>query len=186
MRMKGSYRMSVGVSSMLMIFIVLSLTTFSVLSFVTANTDKKWTDKALTNVQRNYAAYSEVQTTMKKLDEKLYDYAAIAGKGKAALAELEDELKAQVTPVANNRDKAYAILARAAADTAVRGAVVTDTDTHITVAYTLLMAEHFELQVEFSISKIPQGRRVILAKQIAANTAPIDDEEDTMQLNPFT
>ena len=107
MKMKGKYKMSVGVSSMLMIFIVLALTTFAVLSFVTANLDYKWTSKAVDNTKSYYAADVQVQEIRRNLDEQLL--AAGAEKAQAAKDALANVQDAAVTQDGNQLHISFSI-----------------------------------------------------------------------------
>jgi hypothetical protein len=69
---KGSFRLSVGASSILMIFVVLCLTTFGVLSYVTANADSKLSTKNSETVENYYAGTSAAEKVLQKIDEALF------------------------------------------------------------------------------------------------------------------
>ena len=71
MSQKGSFKISTGTSSILMIFVVLCLTTFAVLSYVTANADDKMTNTANKNIESYYKADANAQTVLEKIDSKL-------------------------------------------------------------------------------------------------------------------
>ena len=71
MKDKGSFKISTGASSILMIFVMLCLTTFSVLSYVTANADNKMTVKSNANIKAYYRADSEAQEILMKIDAAL-------------------------------------------------------------------------------------------------------------------
>ena len=68
---KNGVKISIGASSILMIFVTLCLTTFAVLSYVTANADYKLTEKANTNLRLYYDADSKAQTVISQIDEAL-------------------------------------------------------------------------------------------------------------------
>lgn len=73
MNKKHEFHISIGLSSMLLVFVVLCLVSFSVLSLVTANYDNNLSQKILdrnTSYQKicNYA-----ESDLKQLDEKLYN-----------------------------------------------------------------------------------------------------------------
>jgi len=64
MKTKNTINISVGVSSILMIFVVLCLTTFGVLSYLTVNSDIKLTQRSVENTKDYYKAYSESERTL--------------------------------------------------------------------------------------------------------------------------
>lgn len=67
-KMKKQFRMGTGISSILMIFVMLCLTIFGVLSFVTANADNRLTQKNQTAVQAFYKADAKAADTLAGLD----------------------------------------------------------------------------------------------------------------------
>ena len=71
MKQKGEFKISTGASSILMIFVVLCLTTFAVLSYVTANADSRLTEKAIETTAAYYSADSKAQTAISAFDAKL-------------------------------------------------------------------------------------------------------------------
>lgn len=71
MRRKGNFHLGVGASSILMIFVVLCLTTFGVLSYVTANADNKISTKNAETVENYYAATAIAEQKLQKIDEAL-------------------------------------------------------------------------------------------------------------------
>lgn len=75
---KGSFKMGVGISSLLLIFVVLCLTTFAVLSYLTANADHKLTDKTGDTVSAYYAADGAAQQKLADIDDALKERAEAA------------------------------------------------------------------------------------------------------------
>ncbi|MGX8700863.1 hypothetical protein [Caproiciproducens sp.] len=71
MRRKGNFHLGVGASSILMIFVVLCLTTFGVLSYVTANADNRISTKNAETVENYYAAAAIAEQKLQKIDETL-------------------------------------------------------------------------------------------------------------------
>lgn len=71
MKSKSEFHLSVGTSSILMIFVVLCLTTFGVLSFVTANSDYKLSRKNADAVTAYYQADSKADELLKTIDSQL-------------------------------------------------------------------------------------------------------------------
>ncbi|MEG1895592.1 MAG: hypothetical protein RR162_05070 [Oscillospiraceae bacterium] len=61
----------VGASSVLVIFVVLCLVTFSVLSLVSATADKKLSDKNITHMEEYYSAQAAAYKTLEELDKTL-------------------------------------------------------------------------------------------------------------------
>lgn len=81
MKRKGSIHLSVGASSILMIFVVLCLTTFGVLSYVTANADAKISTKNAEMVENYYAGSTAAEKQLQQVDSTL-----LAAKADAELA----------------------------------------------------------------------------------------------------
>lgn len=71
MESKNRLPFSVGGSSVLMIFVVLCLTTFGILSYVTANADCKISIKNADTVKSYYEASTAVQERLEKIDRAL-------------------------------------------------------------------------------------------------------------------
>lgn len=72
MNTNPEYRVGVGASSILMIFIVLSLTTLGVLSFASARADLALSDRRQAQVEAYYAAEADAQALIAQIDEALY------------------------------------------------------------------------------------------------------------------
>ena len=68
MKQKEGFRLGTGTSSILMIFVVLCLTVFGVLSFSTASADQRLTDKALDGVTAYYAADALAEEALAQID----------------------------------------------------------------------------------------------------------------------
>ena len=71
MRIKQEYRLGVGISAMLLIFVMISIVTLGVLSFLSAKADKALTDKSVLMVQAYYAASADAQQRLFTLDNDL-------------------------------------------------------------------------------------------------------------------
>lgn len=71
MKSNGNFQFSVGGASILMIFVVLCLTTFGVLSYVTANADGRISAKNAEAVQNYYKANRQAQTKLEEVDSAL-------------------------------------------------------------------------------------------------------------------
>lgn len=80
MKQKDSFYPNIGASSILMIFVVLCLTTFGILSLVTANADKKISTKNAETVESYYSASVQVQSDLQKADAALLTARADAQK----------------------------------------------------------------------------------------------------------
>ena len=68
MKQKTEFHFGVGASSILMIFTVLCLTVFSVLTFSTARADQRLTEKALDGTREYYAADRQAEETLARID----------------------------------------------------------------------------------------------------------------------
>ena len=71
MKTKGNFQFSVGGASILMIFVVLCLTAFGILSYVTANADSRISEKNAEAVQNYYKADGKIQEGLKQIDAAL-------------------------------------------------------------------------------------------------------------------
>lgn len=71
MKPKNSFFPGAGASSILMIFVVLCLTVFGVLSYVTANADGKISAKNGESVEAYYSADARVQSRLQQIDSVL-------------------------------------------------------------------------------------------------------------------
>ncbi len=71
MKTKDKFGISAGVSSILMVFVVLCLTTFGVLSLVTARADETMTDRTGQTVTNYYEADSKAQQKIAEIDSVL-------------------------------------------------------------------------------------------------------------------
>ena len=71
MNKKGGFKVSIGVSSLLMILVVLALTIFAVLSYVTADSDYKLTQKTASGVTAYYDADSKAEEILAEIDSAL-------------------------------------------------------------------------------------------------------------------
>ncbi len=71
MSRKGNLHLGVGASSILMIFVVLCLTTFGILSYVTANADNKLSTKNAETVESYYASAAVAEGKLQKIDTAL-------------------------------------------------------------------------------------------------------------------
>lgn len=65
----------VGAASILMIFVILCVTVFGILSFSSARSDWKLTQKNAESVQKYYAADSKAQELLRELDERITELA---------------------------------------------------------------------------------------------------------------
>lgn len=70
---KSEYRMGIGTSSILMIFVVLCLTTLGVLSFASARNNLTLSQKRQTQVESYYAASAEAERILSQIDTILIE-----------------------------------------------------------------------------------------------------------------
>ena len=71
MKSNGNFQFSVGGASILMIFVILCLTTFGILSYVTANADARISERNAEAVRNYYKANRQVQTKLGEVDGAL-------------------------------------------------------------------------------------------------------------------
>lgn len=72
MNKKKNFPMNIGLSSILLIFVVLCLVSFSILSIVSANADKKLSQKVMNRSIAYYNACNEAEAAIKDIDEQLH------------------------------------------------------------------------------------------------------------------
>lgn len=89
--MKG--RMNIGTTSLILIFIVLCLTTFGLLSLTSAKGDLNLARKGAASVQTYYRADCEGEEFLAQADQKLGEVFEAAGAGADREALLEEKLK---------------------------------------------------------------------------------------------
>ncbi len=72
MKTNSRFQIGTGVTSILMIFIVLCLTTFAILSYSSANADADMTDRHIDYIEAYYNAYSKLNDGVAKIDTVAY------------------------------------------------------------------------------------------------------------------
>lgn len=77
--MKKKFSIGTGVPSILMIFVVLALTTFAVLSFTSARADYKLTEKNCNYIMDYYEADKEAQTIIASVDAVIAENNRVTG-----------------------------------------------------------------------------------------------------------
>ena len=73
MNKKHEFAMNIGLPSILLIFVVLCLISFGVLSLVSANSDRKLSQKILDRSSAYYEACNQAEEMLSDVDEKLHD-----------------------------------------------------------------------------------------------------------------
>lgn len=73
MKEKKSFHIGTGITSLLMIFVVLCLTTFGILSFSSANAEYSLTKKNADYVTSYYGAYSKGAEVLARIDSIIYE-----------------------------------------------------------------------------------------------------------------
>lgn len=73
MSKKNNFPMNIGLSSILLIFVVLCLVSFGVLSIASANADRKLSQKVLNRSIAYYNACNQAEDMLKDLDTQLHD-----------------------------------------------------------------------------------------------------------------
>ncbi len=72
MKVKEKFGISAGISSILMVFVVLCLTTFGVLSLVTARADANMTNKTGQTIENYHEVDAKAQQKISEIDTALY------------------------------------------------------------------------------------------------------------------
>lgn len=104
MSVKRSTAISVGGSSILVVFILLCLTTFATLSLASANADKKLTDKAALAITQYYEADSRAEELLSVVDGCLFQAMTGAADKSAYLSGVESLISGIDTPVTLDGD----------------------------------------------------------------------------------
>ncbi len=95
---KKKFHIGTGVTSLIMIFVVLCLTTFAVLSFAQARSDYKLTRESADNISSYYQARNKVVRNISDINEKIMEIkkssnkSSYLGNVKKALADMGYEL----------------------------------------------------------------------------------------------
>ncbi len=71
MKNRQEYRIGIGTSTMLLVFVIISIVTLGVLSFLSAKVDKALTDKNIDMVQGYYRASAAAQRRLLEIDNDL-------------------------------------------------------------------------------------------------------------------
>lgn len=101
--MKGKFSIGTGIPSILMIFVVLCLTTFAVLSYSSARADKRLTEKNSDYIMKYYEADAKAQEMLARLDAVLYtakekasDNFSYQNEVASAVANLDEEISIEM------------------------------------------------------------------------------------------
>jgi hypothetical protein len=73
MKTKREFSINIGLPSIMLIFVVLCLVSFGVLSLVSANADRKLSQKVLDRQKEYYEASNEAQEMLASVDNKLHE-----------------------------------------------------------------------------------------------------------------
>ncbi len=65
--------MNIGIISFIIVFVILCLVTFAVLSLVSANSNLNMTNKSIEHTTEYYKISSKGEETLEKIDDKLYE-----------------------------------------------------------------------------------------------------------------
>lgn len=198
MKQKNEFHLSIGTSSILMIFVVLCLTTFGVLSYVTANADYKLSQKNADAVTAYYKADTKLNELLKMIDSQLlladesanyFETGSDSGKiphaeqyrqksefrQAAALLEEKDKTPAQKAAQAY-RLFAYLLLS-GRNDISVQKPDFTAVDSAIKVNYTVPVSSSQKLEVTVSVGKFGDKTRCkIISHKL---TSTLEAGEDT-------
>lgn len=127
----------VGAASILMIFVILCVTVFGILSFSSARSDWKLTQKNAESIQKYYAADAKAQELLRELDTRMI----------------------QLTLEHPSIDATT--LAKELSKNPLRFIALEETDTPERLAATIPMGELQEIQLEVELSSSPPHYRVV-------------------------
>lgn len=199
MSRKGNFHLGVGASSILMIFVVLCLTTFGILSYVTANADNKLSTKNAETVESYYTSAAAAEGKLQKIDTALISAGedarlAAAGtsltdlkyyneyKGRGELQSVTDILTGGV-PGARKQAVCYLSFAQMLI-THLDGMTVEngDADT-LNVRFLTDAGEGRQMETRLTVNAFGSAERYrVTGRKLLAAQAPESDGGDTLQL----
>lgn len=181
MKTKRKIKMSVGVSSMLMIFVVLCLTTFAVLSYVTANADAQLTDKAVQAAQRYYEADNQAEQTIARLDAQVLRAREAArlfvetGEPPQTGGEALEKLQAIDRAAQGAYRQAYLALI---GTSQVEQAVISVSGEQAVASFQIPAGDTQQLEVEVRLPAEPEAKRCVVISRKLVGTADLWEDED--------
>ncbi|HEX3038224.1 MAG TPA: hypothetical protein VHO94_04435 [Oscillospiraceae bacterium] len=198
MKQKNELHLSVGTSSILMIFVVLCLTTFGVLSYVTANADYKLSQKNADAVTAYYKADTKANELLKTIDSQLLlaDESAVyfeTGTGTSEIPHVEQFRQksefSQITALLKEKEKVPAqkaaqayrlfayLLLSGRNDISVQKPDFTAVDSGIKVNYTVPVSSSQQLEVTVTVGKFGDKTRCKITSYKLTST--LEAGEDT-------
>lgn len=175
--MNQGRRIGTGASSVLMIFVVLCLTAFGVLSLVSARADKRLTDRAKTAAQAYYAADAAVEETLAAIDGALLRAAeATDGYLRTGTCGLRPDVA--LPPVTAGPQAVYEVLA-AALLTELDGVTAADG----AAVFTRPAGERQSIVTTLTLRPYGQAQRYTVTGR-RVQTLADEDGEPTMQVWP--
>jgi hypothetical protein len=196
---KSSFNLSVGASSILMIFVVLCLTTFAVLSYVTANADGKISTKNAETVENYYAATTEVEKKLQPIDDILLSakqdaqQAAESGSCTGLSNYAQYQNRSRLKPVniilqsAASMEEKRSVCYRYFSEmllTHLRGvAVTTSDDGRLLVAFTVDAGGGRQIETKLAVAPYGDGERYKITSRKLMSAQPTESGlDDTLQL----
>jgi len=196
---KNSFNLSVGASSILMIFVVLCLTTFGVLSYVTANADSKISTKNAETVENYYAGTTEAEKKLQTIDDSLLsakndaEQAAEVGSFTVLKNNSLYKGRSQLEPVtailqsSASKEQKRAVCYRYFSEmllTHLQGiAVETSNDALFLVTFTTDAGGGRQIETKLTVSPYGDGDRYKVTGRKLINTQTVEsDSEGTLQL----
>ncbi|WMJ22325.1 hypothetical protein RBG61_10030 [Paludicola sp. MB14-C6] len=184
--MKSSHKVkiSVGATTILMIFVVLCLTTFAVLSFLTARSDLKLTSKSVTATKEYYQADAKVEEWLGSVD----DFLSLASKSakiyvqngvltNLPIGEIPQEKQAGIKSILSNdsysKEKKENEVYRQFQDLAVYKlkniAIKPEPNAKKSYDYIVKVNDNFEINVKLLLSNLDETKRyqVVMRKLIS-------------------
>ena len=205
MRTKGNFQFSVGGASILMIFVVLCLTAFGILSYVTANADSRISEKNAEAVQNYYKADGKIQEELKQIDAALLTAKTDAGQAaregsldglkNQALYQGSGETQSILSAELNSSEKSAACYQVFARNLLVKcpGVVIESTqgsDDTLNCTLSADADQNRKIEVKLTVNpytaneryKITDERLIGAQKQANASAADIPDDGGTLHL----
>lgn len=199
MKRKSSFNLSVGASSILMIFVVLCLTTFGILSYVTANADSKISTKNAETVENYYAAATAAEKKLQAIDDSLLsakhdaEQAAEAGSCTSLKNYTLYKGRSQLEPVTAilqsgaSKEQKRAVCYRYFAEmliTHLQGIAVETSDNALFLAtFTTDAGGGRQIETKLTVSPYGDGDRYkVIGRKLINSQAVESDSEETLQL----
>lgn len=154
MKIKKYASVGVGSTSIIMIFVVLCLTTFAILSFASATAGYSFSEKNMLQLTAYYTSQETANKKLKEIDLFLLSYSEDSFNYPANILSLQE----------------------------IEGVTVFGTASGFTVKFSTAITENRELLVELRIPSVPSATRYTITKWISTATSFDYDNDEPLNV----